>query len=365
MARKNKLKKTKYTSIYEIIADDTTKQYIARFAYLGKNYGERNFSNLFGVRTAKQAFEKLQEVKVEIAKYGTNPFKRKIKSTLDSYFEEYIKTRTNKKQYGDKYKKQSAYKSLVKEPLGDKNIDEITVRMIENILNKDLKSKSARTKLEVKNILKPLFDKATKNGLIKYSPLDEIKFEKVGSKTEITYRIVNSLDDVVKELYKNIMDLKNLEDKIILLIALMTARRKGEILQLEYSFIKGEKVFVPTGITKTSTVDEFPLPIEVLDLLPQLKTNKGTIFTCNNQRPTLLFNKIVAESNIEFTEDNKITLHDTRNLFSSVMSPITNNPPLVDRCLSHSQSSILKKYMSFSYASRKEVFEQYWDILRA
>ena len=42
----------------------------------------------------------------------------------------------------------------------------------------------------------------------------------------------------------------------------------------------------------------------------------------------------------------------------------TNNPLLVDRCLSHSQQSIMARYMSFSYESREEVFEKYWDIVR-
>lgn len=368
MSRKNKLKKTKYTSIYEIIADDTTKQYIARFSYLGKNYGQRNFSNLFGVRTAKQAFEKLQEVKVEIAKYGNNPFKKRIKETMDAYFEEFIKTKVNKTKYGNKYNLTSSYNSHLKDTLGNRDIDEITHIHIQNLLDKDMKDLSSRRKLDVKNILKPIFEKAIKDELIKHSPLDDVKFEKAATKKEITYRVVTDLEDVVRELYKAIMELKNIEDKIIFLIALMTARRKGEIHNLEYSYIKGDKVFVPTSITKTSTVDEFPLPVEVINLLPQLKTysntEKGRLFTCNNQRPTLQFNKIIKNSNIEFTEDNTITLHDTRNLFSSIMSPRTNNPPLVDRCLSHSQANIMTRYMSFSYPSRKAVFEEYWEIIR-
>lgn len=371
MSRKNNLKKTKYTSIYEIIADDTTKQFIARFSYLGKNYGERNFSNLFGVRTAKQAFEKLQEVKVDIAKYGNNPFQKKVKLTLNAQFEVFIETKINKTKYGNKYHLTSSYNKLLKDTLGDKDIDEITHIHIQNLLDKNMKGLSNRRKIDVRNILKPIFLKAIKDEIIKHNPIDDVTFEKPNIKSEITYRVVTNLEEVVQELYQVIMKLTNVEDKIILLIGLMLARRRGEISKLDYSYIKDDKIFVPTIITKTATTDEYPLPIEVLNLIPQLKTyqkgtknKEGQLFLFNSQRPSYQFEKIVKSSSIEFTEDNNITFHDTRNLFSSIMSPITSNPPLVDRCLSHSQSSIMTTYMSFGYESRKEVFEKYWDIVR-
>ena len=55
-------------------------------------------------------------------------------------------------------------------------------------------------------------------------------------------------------MYSNIMKMENVQDNLILYIALMTARRKPEILKLDYSYIKGDKVFVPS---KTVNVDEF------------------------------------------------------------------------------------------------------------
>ena len=361
--RINQLKKTKYLCVYEIIANDTTKQYIVRFSYLGKNYGERNFSNLFGVRTAKQAFDKLQEVKVEIAK-GNNPFTKKIEKTFESYFDEHLKTLKNKVKFGDKYNTNQTYKKYIKEPLGNKSISSINEKDITKILNMmDAEGLGNRRKLDIKNVLKPVFNMAIKNQLIIFSPLDDIKFGKVKAKAEITYRVITDLEITVQTLYRHIMKMENLQDKIILLINLMTGRRKGEILKLDYSYIKGDKVFVPAEIAKTANVDEFPLPKEVLSLIPFLGTSTGKLFTCNNQRPTLQFNKIVKLSNIKFTEKNTITFHDTRNLFSTIMAK-TEEVYLVDRCLSHTQASIMTKYMAFGYSDRKKVFEKYWNIVR-
>lgn len=361
--RIDKLKKTKYLCVYEIIANDTTKQYIVRFSYLGKNYGERNFSNLFGVRTAKQAFDKLQVVKVEIAN-GNNPFIRKIEKTFESYFNEHLKTLQNKVKFGDKYNTNQTYKKYIKEPLGNKIISSIEEKDITKILSMmDANGLGNRRKLDVKTVLRPIFNMAMKNQIINFSPLDDIKFGKVKAKPEITYRVIMDLETTAQTLYNNIMKIENVQDKIILCIALMTARRKSEILKLDYSYIKGDKVFVPSEIAKTANVDEFPLPKEVLSLIPLLETSTGKLFTCNNQRPTLQFNKIVKLSNIKFTEDNTITFHDTRNLFSTIMAK-TEGVYLVDRCLSHTQAAIMTKYMAFGYRDRKKVFEKYWDILR-
>lgn len=57
MARKNELKKTKYVGINELEMADGSKSYVAIFSHNGTRYGERNLTKLFGVRTAKQAFE--------------------------------------------------------------------------------------------------------------------------------------------------------------------------------------------------------------------------------------------------------------------------------------------------------------------
>ena len=69
-------------------------------------------------------------------------------------------------------------------------------------------------------------------------------------------------------------------------------------------------------------------------------------------------------SNIQLVHNENITLHDTRHLFMSVMAVETQNPILVDKCISHAHnSSMMDTYLSFSYEKRKEVFKAYWEII--
>ena len=357
--RKNKLTKTSKPNIYETITQDGSKNYIVRFSYLGKNYGQRNFTKLFGTRTLKQTFDMFQEVKVELSK-GNNPFLQKVSITLDSYFEE----ANNKLKGHHKYAIRKYYEKHIEPIIGLMDIDEIKTSHIEKILNGTLKNNAERSKLNLKEILRPIFRRAIKNELIKYSPLDDIKFHKAKGKRELSYRLVDDFKTVVQKLYKEINKIEHIEDRCSLLICLMMARRRGEVIQLQHSDIKSDKVFVPEHITKTGTTDEFPLPDEVIELINSLQKDQDTIFTIGDHRMTLRFNKVVKEANIQLTTGSKLTLHDTRNLFQSIMIPEINNPPLVDRCLSHAQHTMVNIYLSLTYEKRREVFMKYWEIIR-
>lgn len=363
--RKNKLTKTSYQCVYETIGNDSIKNYIVRFSYLGRNYGERNFTKLFGARTAKQAFEKLQEVKTELSK-GNNPFKKKKGRSVNEYFETFIKTQSNgNSKYGTRYRYENAYNKFIKETIGTKNIGDVTADDIQYILDVVMDKNTDRTKAEVKTTLKPLIKLAQRDGEVKYSVLEDIKFSKKRKKEELTYRVRTDLEIVANRLYKAILALDDTELKVIYLIALMCARRKGEILKLDYSYISGNKVYAPRSITKTSVTDEYPLPIEVMNLLPSLDTYKeGKLFMCPVHTPSAKFPSFIKDIDIEFSENQTFTLHDTRALWSSIMSIKTQKTDLVDRCISHTQAGSKGHYQSFGYNSRKELFEQYWDIVR-
>lgn len=357
--RKNKLTKTSKPNIYETVTLDGSKNYIVRFSYLGKNYGQRNFTKLFGTRTLKQTFDKFQEVKVNISS-GNNPFLKKVSITLDSYFEEHNKHNKDHHQYSTR----KYYEKHIKPIIGNMDIDDIKKNHIEKILNGSLKNNKERSKLTLKEILRPIFNKGIKANLIKHSPLDDIKFNKAKGKRDLSFRLVDDFKTVAQQLYNEIQNIENIEDRCSVLICLMTARRRGEVTQLQRSDIKGDKVFVPESVTKTGTTDEYPLPDEVIELISTLPKGHDDIFTIGDHRMTSTFNKVVKDAKIQLTKDSKLTLHDTRNLFSSIMIPETNNPPLVDRCLSHAQHSIMNIYLDFTYDKRKDVFEKYWKILR-
>lgn len=363
--RKNELKKTSKPNIYEILSVSGRKEYVVRFSYLSKNYGQRNFTKLFGTTTLNQTQEMFQNVKVELSR-GNNPFVKRKSISLDTLFGQHIKSLKGQHQYiiGLFYKKH------IQPKIGKYDVDEIEEKHIYEILNTTLKDSSSTHRMKLRTSLNLIFKKLVKKGIIKLSPLEFIKFEKPKNREELSTILVNDFETVSKKLYRGILEVEKIEDRLSLLFSLMCARRRGEIVQYEHQMIRkmsdgSYKVFVPNKITKINKNDEFPLPLEMVKLIKQLpKINNNKLYELPVQRLTKKFNKVVEDCDIQLTKDERFTLHQCRHLFQSIMIPKTSNPPLVDRCLSHTQSSSLSVYYSLSYESRKKVFEEYWEIIR-
>ena len=127
MARKNELKKTKYVGINELEMADGSKSYVAIFSHNGTRYGERNLTKLFGANSAKQAFEKLQEIKIELSK-GIDVFGIKSERMNDLVYK-YLETTK------DEYKKNStfAYNKHIKPIIGHLFINKVTKNHINDI----------------------------------------------------------------------------------------------------------------------------------------------------------------------------------------------------------------------------------------
>ena len=353
------LKKTSFPNIYEKVP----KNYIARFKHLGKRYSDKNFTKLYGCTTGKQASDKLYEVKSMLSQ-GLNPFKKDVKLSLNDYFDLYIEQIKGK----DYEIKKTYYNKHIKPLIGKISISDLTEDHVNKILiSKTLRDLAPRTKFTTKMILDPIFKKAIKDGRLLINPLEDIKFSKKSIKKKLHSRIVDSDVTVANILYNDIMALDNLEIKACLLIALMTARRRGEILQLHWSDIIEDKVYVRSATTKTNIDEEYPLPIEVVDIIRKLQKDQSNenIFSLKEDRPTRVFTRLIEKSSIKFTKGEKITLHDTRHLFISIMAAKDFNIQLLDQCISHSQgNTILDTYLSISYVKKKEVFEAYWNIIR-
>ena len=113
-------------------------------------------------------------------------------------------------------------------------------------------------------ILNPILKRAIREDKRRHNPLDEIVFKKPKPKKELTSRVVEDLELVAKKIYNAILEVKDVELKTIFLIGITTVRRRSEILKLEWDDIQDDKVYVPENITKTSHIDEYPLPSEVI-----------------------------------------------------------------------------------------------------
>lgn len=374
VARINDKKKTKYNNIYEIETAEGQKNYIANFSHLGKRYGDRNFTKLFGSKTSHQAYQKLVEIKVSIAA-GNNPFintSLKMNDLMKKYFEQLQSKKTNSKYVEiNTY----VYEKHVKPVIGHLFIDKVTVDHIDKIIfamhNAGMSSASIR---KVKTILNPIFQEAFLKEDIKRNILNLAKFGKKGtafevksSKDELTHRIAEPLEEVAKKLYRAALNVENTHYRAACLLSIMCARRIGEIRQLNYEDINFERNVIRARreVTKTSVQEFYPLPIEVKNILLGHPKKTGKIFSFWD---TTFYDNykrnVVSKSGVLLAPYAKITSHDNRNLFLSIGRKKFAYE-LVDRALSHKNNTIAEIYTAYEANELTNVYDAYWEMLRS
>ena len=374
MARKNDKKKTKYNSIYEIETAEGQKNYIANFSHLGKRYGDRNLTKLFGSKTALQAFNKLNEIKVAIAS-GQNPFvtsSLKINDLISKYFAQ-LKSRKSNSQYVaiNTY----VYEKHIQPIIGHLFIEKVTIEHINKIIalmqSQGMSSASIR---KIKTILNPIFHEAYLQEDIKRNILDLANFGKKGSsfklqsdKEQLTHRVGEPVEEVAKKLYHAAMQVENLNYRAAFLLSIMCARRIGEIRQLNYEDIDFTHHVIKARkeTTKTNVQEHYPLPVEVKEALHVDTKKTGRIFTFWDTTFHDNYKKnVVNKSNIKIVQGEKITSHDNRTLFLSIgrrKFPYE----LVDKALSHKQGTIAEIYTVYEENELTKVYDAYWEILRS
>ena len=147
MAKENITKK--------ILKNGSTNYYV-RFMYQGREYPVKNFTKLYGCKTEKKTFEKLQEIKMLIAE-GKDPFIT-TGETLNDIFDERLKqkvangdwTRSTPTNY------RYFYNAYIRKSIGHKKIKKITYADLLKI-HKGMTNVANSTKNTLKMILRPIF----------------------------------------------------------------------------------------------------------------------------------------------------------------------------------------------------------------
>ena len=155
----------------------------------------------------------------------------------------------------------------------------------------------------------------------------------------------------------------------------MCARRLGEILEVNYEDIVDGVVNVRASTTKTykklhpnAIAEKFPLPKEVLDIIG---TGTGKIFkhysrTYMDKYATMM--KTKADIKLKpLAEDYPLRSHDNRNFIISIQSEKFGIDTVGAACLSHSNrsSNMNARYHSMEFRIIKDIYEDYWEKLRA
>ena len=165
----NDFKITKYPNLYKSKKEDKKKgfKYLMWAKVEGKLYKKILGYTKKDKLTDYQASNKLEKI-LEDIRDGYAPTKIKLDKLYDLYFEAERDTDWN-------IKKKSIYQLYIKELLGKRQIDSIKEMHIKRIITSmDKKHLSPRTQKSVLEVLKPMFDMAVKNKMIKENPIKDL-----------------------------------------------------------------------------------------------------------------------------------------------------------------------------------------------
>lgn len=372
MARKYDFEKTKYPGIYSLKTVNGLTEYYANFMLLGKSYQKRNLTKMFGDTTAKQAKDRLEEIKSEIRK-GNEPFSNSGSNKVKDIVLKSIEDKKTKE--GSKYKKNltSFYNLYIDKHIGKLKMENVKESDVQKILN-SIEGHSKSHKLNLRVLMYQLFEDYFRAGKITTNPFYKLDYGKDTGKANFDTRLNEPMEDVAKKLYKTIFELTG-PHRLLFLFSIMMVRRIGEVHKLKFGHIKqdnnGEWYVIATpDITKTEITEKYPLPTEIIEVLPsevlEEEYENENLFSFCYSGIFKKWNEMAKKADIKLHKGHSFTSHDNRHLFLSILSTSLGvSMDLADRCISHNeQDKTGDIYFQVPYPKRKEVFEKWWDFLR-
>ena len=373
MARLNKFVNTSKKNIVSLVDASGKKNYYANFMIDGKSYQKKNLTKNFNATTLKQAVEALEYIKSEL-RQKKNPFN----GSADGKVKEIVLRHINNKEPVDQtsaYKKslEAFYYNYVDDEIGHLYLEKVNDNHIDRIM-KSLKGYKKEYQQNLQILMYRIFEKELRKGNLNYNPFYDLNYGPHSAKPDFDTRLNEPIEDVARKLYTTALEYKP-KYRLLLLMSIMLVRRIGELYQLKLSDIKqysdGEWYVLATkNITKTGVDEKYPLPEEVINLLPlDLKDieefKNAPLFDFSMATIILHYKQLVKEAKIDINEGYSITSHDNRKFFISILSALGTDSDLADRCLSHKKKGGMKQvYLDVPYKVRKEIFEKWWNFLR-
>lgn len=351
---------------------DGSSAIIVRFKHNGITYPIKNLTKLYGCKTEKEGFEKLNEIKLLLSK-GKDPFSSSD-GTLQQLFETKIELNQKNGVWTESTIKNYKYffNKHIKESIGKKTIEKIKYEDIMNILNK-FKHNQSSSKNQVIDTLRPIFKEEYKKGNLLDNVMMKVdKYYGSMQRENLSKRTNHNYTDIVRRLYNSIplYDQANIENikqhQMFLYMIVLTAHRYGELNQLEkkHCDIKNRKIIAPASITKSKVDYHYPIPDECMDFIKNAPD--GKLFNVpRGGTAGRVFHRLLMKGKIETIDNYSISMHDTRKLMLSIMvSKLDIDSRLADYCLEHKQQGTIKHYLEFTYEDKVKAYNKYWDYVR-
>jgi len=316
--------KTKYPGVYYIEVDGKTgpeRIYYIRYRKQGKVIEEKaGFQYADDMTEAKAAGIRADRVR---GKDKSNNEKRAAekaaklaaadKYTLNRLWEEYEKTKTGSKALKiDKYR----FDKHIKPVLGDKEPHEIIRLDVDRLRVKLTKTFQPQTVKHVLALMKRIIHFGAKRQLCRELsfPMDTIKVDNQTTEDLTT--------DQLQSLLKAISESIDIEAAHIMLMALFTGMRRGELFKLQWKDIDFERGFITIGHDPKGGVSQkIPLNDEARSVLKSHPRTAANVFVRGDGKPfTDISRRVNPIKKAAGIGADFRTLHGLRHVYASMLA---------------------------------------------
>ncbi len=277
--------------------------------------------------------------------------------TMDNYWDRYCDHKKNDWGKSNNRTLKGFYTNHIKPVIGHKQVRRVNTADIDDILH-NVRHLSKRSQKAILEVLKPLFKRAIKEGLVQFSPVDhEIKRNAAEEK-----KIILGAEDKFKKVHDAINS-KFADDPKVRAAFLfgLSGRRLNEVLTLKWTDIDLDKSkYVIRGEnSKVNSDMVFGVNPELGFILKELKQKQDSewVFSSNRDaskhmtKLSMHYDKIREAANVP-----AFTFHWQRNLLVSALAGKEGvDVSDLSALLGHQDTGTLKKYLSLQreQSSRK------------
>ncbi|VAW14524.1 hypothetical protein MNBD_BACTEROID05-1144, partial [hydrothermal vent metagenome] len=301
----------------------------------------------------------LKKIETEIAegKYLDIKKKEKLNIRFENFAQQYLESYVEFENKNVRNQR-NLINGLVKQFKGN-NLEQIDALMIRQYLSRRLKSVRPSTVNREWSMLKSMFNRAFEWGLFSgLNPTNSIK--KLSENNERTRWLKEEEQEV---LLSNCQGMT----KIIVLVALKTGMRWGEITSLKwrqtpnsnYVDFQSNIIFVHESLSKSKKSRYIPLSDSIISALEKLPRQAGTDYIFWNQKTERRMRTIRSsfDKALKKSEIDDFKFHDLRHTFASQLVRNGVDLYVVQKLLGHANPKMTQRYAHLSSDQLKDAIK--------
>lgn len=305
----------------------------------------------------KLAEQVLKDIQVKVAKGEYLGVFEEEKILFSDFAQRYLAfSRTNKAF--SSYKRDLVSSNSFLPVFGEKYLFEIIPHMIEEYKTKRLQEGVTPATINRElSCLRHLFNKAIEWDYLTRNPLQGVKLLKEPPgrirylRTEEIERLLNTIDSFSNDIKSYL--------KPIVLIALNTGLRKGEILKLKWKDVDLIKKKITVNITKTNEIRDVPLNESLCQELSKMTQNQESEYLFCNKRAEPFENvRNSFDRALKIAGIDDFRFHDLRHTFASYLVMSGCDIRTVQQLMGHKDIKMTMRYSHLSRSHLQEAVER-------